>query len=302
MLTFLIVLIVFSILIFVHELGHMLVAKRIGVRVEKFSLGFGRKLFGFKKGDTEYVISVFPFGGYVKLAGEHLQESTGRPDEFQSKSIFKRFLIIVSGSLSNYIFAFLLFIAIFMIGLPSFSTKVGALLPDHPAKKSGIRVGDHIVNIEGKDVKYWQDLVKIVQKSTDEKPLDFKVERNGKVLDFDIIPRIKESKNIFGQETRIGIIGVSPKQEIIFERFRQVDHLLRRKHEGSGIGLSLIKSLIEMHDGKISVESEYKKGTNFIIELPIKTINEKEDIHTVDDFAQQTNVEKIHIEFSDIYE
>ncbi|CAH2214568.1 sensor histidine kinase [Tepidibacter aestuarii] len=102
------------------------------------------------------------------------------------------------------------------------------------------------------------------------------------------------------KDTGIGI--PKEKQEMIFERFRQVDHLLCRKHEGSGIGLSLIKSLIELHGGKISVKSEYGKGTEFIIELPIKTIDEEENIYTLDDFAQQTNVEKIHIEFSDIYE
>ncbi len=102
------------------------------------------------------------------------------------------------------------------------------------------------------------------------------------------------------KDTGIGIL--KEKQEMIFERFRQVDHLLRRRHEGSGIGLSLIKSLIEMHDGKISVKSEYGKGTEFIIELPIKTIIEEEHTHIVDDFSQRTNVEKIHIEFSDIYE
>ncbi|MEJ8554827.1 ATP-binding response regulator [Tepidibacter sp. Z1-5] len=102
------------------------------------------------------------------------------------------------------------------------------------------------------------------------------------------------------KDTGIGI--QKEKQKMIFERFRQVDHLLRRSHEGSGIGLSLIKSLIEMHDGKISVKSEYGKGTEFIIELPIKIIPEEENIHIVDDFPKQTNVEKIHIEFSDIYE
>ena len=102
------------------------------------------------------------------------------------------------------------------------------------------------------------------------------------------------------EDTGIGI--QKEKQEMIFERFRQVDNLLHRRHEGSGIGLSLIKSLIEMHGGKISVKSEYGKGTEFIIELPIKTITEEEDIHIVNDFSEQTNIEKIHIEFSDIYE
>lgn len=101
------------------------------------------------------------------------------------------------------------------------------------------------------------------------------------------------------EDTGIGI--QKDQQEMIFERFRQVDHLLSRRHEGSGIGLSLTKSLIEMHGGKISVNSEYGKGTEFIIELPIRTIDE-EDKNIINDFSQQTNVEKIHIEFSDIYE
>ncbi len=102
------------------------------------------------------------------------------------------------------------------------------------------------------------------------------------------------------EDTGIGI--PKEKQEMIFERFRQVDGLLHRRHEGSGIGLSLSKSLIEMHGGKISVKSECGKGTEFIIELPVKTITEEEDIHIVNDFSEQTNIEKIHIEFSDIYE
>ena len=102
------------------------------------------------------------------------------------------------------------------------------------------------------------------------------------------------------QDTGIGI--PKEKQEMIFERFRQVDHLLHRRHEGSGIGLSLVKSLIEMHDGKISVKSEYKKGTEFIIELPIKTIVEEDDVYIVNDFSEKNNIEKINVEFSDIYE
>jgi signal transduction histidine kinase len=116
-----------------------------------------------------------------------------------------------------------------------------------------------------------------------------------KVNIYDGVDNIKISV----EDTGIGI--QKDQQEMIFERFRQVDHLLSRRHEGSGIGLSLTKSLIEMHGGKISVNSEYGKGTEFIIELPITTITE-EDKNIINDFSQQTNVEKIHIEFSDIYE
>jgi len=97
LLSFIIVILVFSILIIVHEFGHMFMAKRLGVKVEKFSIGFGRKLFGVKKGGTEYLISAFPLGGYVKMAGDDPTDVKGAPEEFYSKSPLKRFLIIFSG-------------------------------------------------------------------------------------------------------------------------------------------------------------------------------------------------------------
>jgi regulator of sigma E protease len=218
MLTIFVVFVVFSILIIVHELGHMFAAKKVGVKVEKFSLGLGKKLFGIKKGETEYVISAFPFGGYVKLAGDNPAETKGTPGEFFSKSPLKRFLILVSGALTNYIFAFVLFSVIFMMGIPSLTTRVGKLLPDYPAAAGGIKVDDRIFEIDGKRVEYWSDLVDIVQESTSSASLDFKVERDGRILNFRIAPRVIKTKNIFGQETTIGMIGVSPTEEMIFVR------------------------------------------------------------------------------------
>ena len=216
-------LIVFSILIIVHELGHMLAAKRVGVKVEKFSVGFGKKLIGFKKGDTEYALSIFPFGGYVKLAGDTPDEYKGEKHEFFSKSILERFFIIVSGALTNYIFAFLLFICIFAIGIPSLTTQVGKLLPNYPAKTSGIRVGDIITEIDGQKIEYWDDLVSIVQKSTSEEALQFKVERNSRTLNLRVAPKVIVAKNIFGQETKVGMIGISPQEKIVFVRHNFIE-------------------------------------------------------------------------------
>jgi len=215
-LTFLMVLIVFSALIITHELGHMLVAKRVGVKVEKFSLGLGKTIFSIRRGGTEYALSIFPFGGYVKLAGDDPAERKGAKDEFLSQSPFKRFLIVIGGPFTNYIFAFILFAAIFMIGIPSLTAQVGRILPDYPASSSGIKEGDVIFRIDGKDVEYWEDLVAIVQKDVEGAPLEFKVKRNSRILTFKITPRVIKTKNIFGQETTIGIIGVAPKENIVF--------------------------------------------------------------------------------------
>jgi len=215
-LTFLIALAVFSILIIVHELGHMLVAKKMGVRVERFSLGFGKKLFGVKFGDTEYVISAFPLGGYVKMAGDNPSELKGAPDEFLSQPPIKRSLIILGGPVTNYFFALILFIIIFIFGVPSLTTVVGRTIPDYPAIKSGIKEGDVIFEIGGKKVKYWDDLVQIVQKDTEGRALLFRVERGDETLDFRLTPKVIKAKNIFGQETKIGMIGVAPREEMIF--------------------------------------------------------------------------------------
>jgi len=110
-------LIVIGILVFVHELGHFIMAKRAGVRIEKFSLGMGPKLFSYKKGDTEYLISALPLGGYVKMAGENPdEEPTGAPDEFQSKTVWQRMKIAATGPLTNILLAFLVMPLVFMVG------------------------------------------------------------------------------------------------------------------------------------------------------------------------------------------
>ena len=223
MLTFLIVFAVFSILIIVHELGHMFAAKKVGIKVEKFSLGFGKKLFGVKKGDTEYIISIFPFGGYVKFAGDDPAERKGTAGEFLSKSPLKRFFVIVAGPLTNYAFAFFLFTAIFVMGSPSLTTSVGRLLPDYPAANSGIKVDDLIFEIDGKKVKYWDDLTGIIQKDTAGEPLDFKIKRQGRLMNFKIAPRIITTKNIFGQKTTVGMIGIAPREEVVFVRHNPIE-------------------------------------------------------------------------------
>ncbi|MFH1380758.1 MAG: RIP metalloprotease RseP, partial [Candidatus Omnitrophota bacterium] len=211
-------LIVFSILILVHELGHMLTAKKLGVKVERFSLGFGKKLFGIKRGGTEYIISLFPLGGYVKMAGDEPDNCKGKPEEFYSKSIFKRFLIIVSGSLTNYIFALILFISVFALGVPTLTNSVGKLLPDYPAAKSGIQEGDRILEIDGERVANWEDLVSVMGKKTTGRPVKLSIERKTRLLTLSLLPKIVQSKNIFGQDTTAAKIGIMPQSDVVFEK------------------------------------------------------------------------------------
>ena len=162
MTTILAFLFVLGVLIFVHELGHFVMARRVGVRVLKFSLGFGPRLVGFTRGDTEYVISAIPLGGFVKMAGENPDDPrSGRDDEFLSKSKWERFQILIMGPLMNLILAVVVTAGVLMNGaeIPAYQNKppvVGQIAPDSPAAKAGIQRGDRIVTVAGRAVETWE--------------------------------------------------------------------------------------------------------------------------------------------------
>jgi regulator of sigma E protease len=203
-----------SVLVLVHEFGHFIAAKRIGVRVEKFSFGFGPKLFSVKRGDTEYLISAIPLGGYIKMAGDEPGGNlTGKSFEFLSRSVWDRFIIIFAGPLLNYALAFLIFSIIFMFGNPTLTTEVGSLLKDYPAEASGLAVGDKVIKADGKDVKYWEDMTAIIHKHL-EGPITLTIEKNGKISDIEIQPVVREVKDIFGKSTKIAMLGIAPSQNI----------------------------------------------------------------------------------------
>jgi regulator of sigma E protease len=207
-------LVVLSVLVLIHEFGHFIIAKRIGVRVEKFSFGFGPKLFSVKKAFTEYQVCAIPLGGYVKMAGDDPAEKlNGEKWEFLSRKISERFKIIFAGPALNYVLAFLIFSVILPFGSPTLTTEVGSLLKDYPAEKSGILVGDKVVKIDGRDVKYWEDMTEVIHRHL-EGPIRLTVERKGDTFDIEIQPAIRDVKDIFGKSTKIALLGVAPSQKI----------------------------------------------------------------------------------------
>jgi regulator of sigma E protease len=157
---------VLGVLVFVHELGHFLLARWHGVRVLVFSLGFGPKLFKFTRGDTEYCVSVIPLGGYVKMAGETPDDETPpKPDEFFAKSKWQRFQIYIAGPAMNVVAAFLIMIGVYLYGVsePSYQAnpvQVGRVLDGSSAAKAGIQVGDRVTRIAGNDTPTWADYEK----------------------------------------------------------------------------------------------------------------------------------------------
>ncbi|MFH1394692.1 MAG: RIP metalloprotease RseP [Candidatus Omnitrophota bacterium] len=216
MLTWIIVFIVFSLLILVHEAGHLVAAKKAKIRVEVFSLGMGKRLFGIKIGETDYRVSMVPFGGFCKMAGEDLAEATGDESEIGAKPIGHRFWAIASGSIANYLFAFILFSIIYMIGAPTLSNVVGDVLKGYPAESAGIEVGDEIYAINGRKVEYWDDIVDVIKKESAVSPkLDVEIKRSNKDLMLEIVPDISTTTNIFGQKISRSVIGIRPQNKLL---------------------------------------------------------------------------------------
>jgi regulator of sigma E protease len=184
---------VLGVLIFVHELGHFMMARRIGVRVLTFSLGFGPKLLKFRRGDTEYCISAVPLGGYVKMAGENPDDArTGASDEFLSKSKWQRFQVLVMGPVMNIALAIVVMTIVLYQGapVPAFDQQpvvVGGFTATAVAKAAGVAIGDHVVSLDGKPTPTWDEFsMQIVSKA--KRPVTLGIERQGKIVDVRVVP------------------------------------------------------------------------------------------------------------------
>ncbi|MDP8299053.1 MAG: RIP metalloprotease RseP [Candidatus Tantalella remota] len=226
MLTIIVAIFVFSVLIIIHEAGHLFAAKKFGVKVEVFSLGFGKRLFGVEIGGTDYRVSIIPFGGYIKMLGDEPSEASGGEDELASKPAGHRFWIMASGAITNYIFAFLLFSMIFMIGVPTLSNEIGQVLKGYPAVTSGMEVGDKIISINGTKVVYWEDIVDTIRKdSSENSTLDFEIVRGDAIRNIEVKPQISSVTNIFGQTITRPMVGIAPRDKMLdvsYDPFRAV--------------------------------------------------------------------------------
>jgi len=203
--------VVLGVLIFFHELGHFLIAKLCNVKVLKFSLGFGPKVMGKKMGETEYIISAFPLGGYVKMLGEENNEEI-IPEEahrsFSKQPVVARIAIAAAGPIFNFLLAFILFSGIFLIsGYPIMIPEVGQVRPDSPADKSRILKGDIIEYIDGKKINKWGDIKKFIEKSP-HKDLHMVIIRGNKRIATIVSPKEEIVKNIFGEEIKSALIGI----------------------------------------------------------------------------------------------
>ncbi|RJR23030.1 MAG: RIP metalloprotease RseP [Desulfobacteraceae bacterium] len=204
--------IVLGILIFFHELGHFLVAKYFGVKILKFSLGFGPKIVGRQIGETEYLISALPLGGYVKMLGEGEEDEPVEQKELQrsfaAQHPLKRMAIVAAGPMANLLLAALIFCPVYMVsGLQVMTPEIGQITEGSPAQKAGFLKGDTIVAIGDMPTETWSEVKAIVEKSAGI-PLRITVMRAGTAAQLTVVPQQATVRNLFGEEISSGIIGV----------------------------------------------------------------------------------------------
>ncbi|MGE3770472.1 MAG: RIP metalloprotease RseP [Bdellovibrionales bacterium] len=213
-------LIVLSVLVFVHEYGHFWVARRCGVKVEMFSIGFGKELWGWTdKHGTRWKVSLLPLGGYVKMFGDTDEASSGveprnftpaeKEQAFFSKTVGQRAAIVVAGPAANYLFAIVVMALLFMLyGQPFTLPEAGEVAPDGAAYAAGMRAGDRIVAIDGFKIERFEQIQQRVALNTGT-PSKFEIQRGQRQMTLTVTPKITEVENAFGDTHRTARIGIS---------------------------------------------------------------------------------------------
>lgn len=260
-----------GLLIFVHELGHFLMAKKIGVRVLAFSLGFGPALFKKQWGETEYRLSLFPLGGYVKLAGEGPEEEkTGSHWEFSAKSVGQRACVLVAGVALNAVLAFIAFIVAFQIGVPFITSEIGQVAPGWPAWEAGIQRGDKVVEINGDKDPDFEDLFTIVALSDPSTGVNLGVERDAKTFNVKVTPK-------YDTEHGIQRIGIMPATSLEIDKIFAFENNYSPARDA---GIQVKDTIVAVNGKRISTEDEFREaeGMSFGKEMAITVLRDNKEI------------------------
>jgi regulator of sigma E protease len=208
--SYIVSLLVLSGLIFFHELGHYMAARLMGVYVEIFSIGFGKRLFTFRAFDTDWSISAIPLGGYVKMKGQDDTDPSKKSydaDSYNSKTPLQRIFILVAGPLANFVLAFFLYFAIAMGNPSALAPVIGEVVKESPAQKAGLLKNDEIVAINGEKIEKWSDLVKHIADAKG--AIALQINRNGELKLITLVPELRDAKNEFGEDVKRKMIGIS---------------------------------------------------------------------------------------------
>ncbi|MCW7752647.1 RIP metalloprotease RseP [Desulfobotulus sp. H1] len=207
-------LVVLSVLIFIHELGHYLLARLLGVGVERFSIGFGPRLAGWTSGRTDFRISAIPLGGYVKMVGDEPDAELPEEDiplSFTHKPVWKRMLIVAAGPFFNLLLAvFFLWGLVFWYGLPVMDPVVGDVKAGSPAASAGLRVGDLVVRVDDRSVDSWEEIQKLIRRASEDQAMVFEVDRGDGIRQVRIFPELMPTPDALGAMVMRMGIGADP--------------------------------------------------------------------------------------------
>jgi regulator of sigma E protease len=250
-----IALLVLSVLIFFHELGHFSAARFFGVQVDVFSIGFGKKLYSRMIGKTQWSISAIPLGGYVKMKGQDDADPTKTSDDEDSYNVKKpwqRIIILLAGPFANFLMAFLLYFAIANLGVPKLLPTVGNIAPNSPALKAGMQKKDTIVQINGKQIKYWEEIgATINEKSGD---ITLTIKRNKRLITLHIQPKVIDDQNLFGEKITRRIIGISPSGKRTTLHYGPLKGLSYAWDETKKSSLLIIQSVQKLITGAVGTD------------------------------------------------
>lgn len=237
---------VFGLLIFVHELGHFISAKSVGMRVDEFAIGFGPKIFRRKYGETVYSLRIVPLGGFNKIAGMDPDEEQD-DRSFNTKPIWARMLVIIAGSAMNFLLPISLFFLIFFfsgIDQPSNQAIIGSVFPDKPAAQAGLMPGDQLISVNHEKIDTWRDFVNQIQGNTGNK-LSIQYERNGAAQETFVIPE-------FDEKGKRGIVGVMPQVTNYHPGFFESIGLAFKYTYT--ISVSMVVGIVQMITGQIAAD------------------------------------------------
>jgi len=257
MLTVLSFIFVLGVLVFIHEFGHFVVAKRVGIRVDRFSLGFPPNIIARKWGETTYCIGLIPLGGYVKMAGENPDEkATGDPDEFMSKSVGQRATVIFAGPFMNYLLSVLILAGIlFFSGQPLVDTDralVGEVVEGLPASQAGIKPGSQILRVNGELVEDFESMRIRINEHVAE-PIELTWLYDGDTCTAMVTTTIAEQPNLKGGLDSVGIVGIVVKI-IGYEKFGLLTSLKRGFVTTNRIAVEIVKFVKRAITGEISAK------------------------------------------------
>jgi len=209
-------LLILSFLIFFHELGHFLAARFFGVRVDVFSIGFGKRLFTIRRGDTDYSLSMIPLGGYVKMKGQDDTNPALKSydeDSYNAKTPMQRIVILLAGPFANFLLAFILYFVIAIAGHSTLAPVIGKIIENSPAQIAKLQEGDKIIEIGTKQIVTWDDMAKEIKSSTG--TINLVIERKNALYPIVLTPKNLDTENMFNEKIKKRMIGIAPLGDTI---------------------------------------------------------------------------------------